>query len=326
MNSLATLSAEKSRMEASFQADKKQLRMQMGQKEQIVSELQMKIKDIEERSKIAVDEVKAKWIIERQEREKETNNQMLMIRELQKLYADERHLKENIEMQLNNFKTQFASDEAENNRIKDLQGQLKEARNQLQYYQSKKSSDDSDVSSNPEILKQVQQEMQQLKEQHAVAINVEQKRVHIAEERSKKLAAIHEDRVANLEARLAELSATVGTYDRLRHQDQNSIQELKQKLQDIDINRNGQEQEDKSKNPDLEHNSDVYRKLSKSGYEISRIVDEVMNLKKLLISENARSTNPIDVNKVFSINTDHVRCQEDLNRVQQQLETGIEKR
>jgi hypothetical protein len=55
----------------------------------------------------------------------------------------------------------------------------------------------------------------------------EQKRASDAEERARRLAAIHEERVANLEARLAELSETVGNYDRLRQQDQTAIHKLK---------------------------------------------------------------------------------------------------
>lgn len=55
----------------------------------------------------------------------------------------------------------------------------------------------------------------------------EQKRATDAEERARRLAAVHEERVANLEARLAELSETVGNYDRLRQQDQMAIQKLK---------------------------------------------------------------------------------------------------
>lgn len=55
----------------------------------------------------------------------------------------------------------------------------------------------------------------------------EQKRASDAEERGRRLAAVHEERVANLEARLAELSETVGNYDRLRQQDQMAIQKLK---------------------------------------------------------------------------------------------------
>lgn len=41
---------------------------------------------------------------------------------------------------------------------------------------------------------------------------------------------IHEARVASLEARLAELSEIVGSYDRLRQQDQLAIQKLKDQL------------------------------------------------------------------------------------------------
>lgn len=40
----------------------------------------------------------------------------------------------------------------------------------------------------------------------------------------------HEARVAGLEARLAELSEIVGGYDRLRQQDQQAIQKLKDQL------------------------------------------------------------------------------------------------
>lgn len=49
----------------------------------------------------------------------------------------------------------------------------------------------------------------------------------------------HEARVAGLEARLAELSEIVGSYDRLRQQDQLAIQKLKDQLaalQDTDHN------------------------------------------------------------------------------------------
>lgn len=44
---------------------------------------------------------------------------------------------------------------------------------------------------------------------------------------------MHETRVAGLEARLAELSETVGGYDRLRQQDQQAIMKLKDQLTNI---------------------------------------------------------------------------------------------
>lgn len=320
MNSLATLSAEKSRMEASFQADKKQLRAQIAQKEQSIQELHAKAKEQAQRAKNDVDEVKAKWIIERQEREKETNNQMIMLRELQKLYADERHLKENIEMQLNNFKTQFASNEAENSRLRELQLQLKEARAQLKQCQSKaeQTTAAAAATDSSALLQQVRQEMQQLKEQHSVAIKQEQRRVLRAEEQSRRQAALHEDRVANLEARLAELSSTVGNYDRLRQHDQNSIHALKQQLHEL-------EQAQTRTAP-------ASRLLNESDADMSALVDEIGRLKKLLANANAHSSNPMDLSQVLgsskaAVTADsHVHCEQQLQSLQQLLENGKQQR
>ncbi|KAH8381381.1 hypothetical protein KR093_003929 [Drosophila rubida] len=319
MNSLATLSAEKSRMEASFQADKKQLRSQIAQKEQNIQELLVKAKEQSARAKSDVDEVKAKWIIERQEREKETNNQMIMLRELQKLYADERHLKENIEMQLNNFKTQFASNEAENSRLRELQLQLKEARAQLKQFQlkSEQSLAAATAADSSALLAQVRQEMQQLQEQHAVAIKQEQRRVLRAEEQSRRQAALHEDRVANLEARLAELSSSVGNYDRLRHQDQESIHTLKQQLHEL-------QQTHCLAAPAAALPGD-------GDADIAGLVDEIVRLKQLLTKANARATQPLDLSHVLGSNAvvaaeSHVHCEQQLLSLQQTLDATKQQR
>lgn len=325
MNSLATLSAEKSRMEASFQADKKVLRVQLQQKDKTIAELQSTIKKTEERAKTEVDDYKAKLIIERQEREKESNNQMLMIRELQKLYADERHLKENIEMQLNNFKMQFASNEAENSSKTNLQTQLKEAKAQIKLLNEQKDGMDlsSDNRNSSVLLKQLQKEMQQLKDQHAVAIKNEQHRVQLAEEQSRKQAILHENRVANLESRLAELSTTVGTYDRLRQHDQESIQLLKLQIQDLE--KMTAEHSNKSTLDELMQDLLNDKRIKRSmltNSDISKIVENIMHLKKILLQANARSSNPIDLTNIFSVGADHSQCEKEISKLTQQLETS----
>lgn len=319
MNSLATLSAEKSRMEASFQADKKQLRSQIAQKEQTIQELHVKAKEQIVRAKQDIDEVKAKWIVERQEREKETNNQMIMLRELQKLYADERHLKENIEMQLNNFKTQFASNEAENSRLRELQQQLKEARAQLKQSQAKaeQSTATAAATDSSAVLQQVRQEMKQLQEQHAVAIKHEQRRVLRAEDQSRRQAALHEDRVANLEARLAELSSTVGNYDRLRQQDQDSIYTLKQQLHELE---------------QAQSRATPVPRLLNADADMALLVDEIVRLKKLLSAANARSSNPMDLSHVLGNShaaasaDSHVQCEQQLQSLQHALDSEKQQR
>lgn len=79
MNSLATLSAEKSKMEASFQADKRTMRSELKAKEKIVAELQEKLSGSAAQTKLEVEKVKSKLIIERHEWDKESGNQMAMV-------------------------------------------------------------------------------------------------------------------------------------------------------------------------------------------------------------------------------------------------------
>uniref|UniRef100_A0A0K8TTZ7 Putative myosin-11 n=1 Tax=Tabanus bromius TaxID=304241 RepID=A0A0K8TTZ7_TABBR len=301
MNSLATLSAEKSRMEASFQADKKQLRIEIGQKDKHIKELQMKIKELDEQHAIELQNMKSNMIVERHDREKEGNDHMIMIRELQKLYADERHLKENLEMQLNDLKAQFSSSGDSEYKLREVSLELKQAKEKLKQYEAKKSNSTHD---NSGILQQLQSEMQHLKQQHAIAIKTEQKRAFMAEERNKKLAALHEDRVANLEARLAELSSTVGTYDRLRQQDQENIQKLKEKIVQLAT----------------DDNKNVQKEVESKKLDVSAIVEEIMKLKKVLIVENARCDNPIDVNKIFNADTDHTQCLSDYAKLKTEID------
>jgi len=55
----------------------------------------------------------------------------------------------------------------------------------------------------------------------------EQQRATDAENRARELTIAHEVRVSNLETRLTELSNSIGVYDKIRHQDELTIQSLK---------------------------------------------------------------------------------------------------
>uniref|UniRef100_A0A6B2EFH7 Putative myosin class ii heavy chain n=1 Tax=Phlebotomus kandelakii TaxID=1109342 RepID=A0A6B2EFH7_9DIPT len=305
MSSLATLSAEKSRMEASFQADKKQLRQEIQQKDAILKDLQEKVKANSTQSSFDVEAVKSKLIVERHEREKETNDNMMMIRELQKLLSDERHLKENLEMQINDLKNQFATTNYSDKTIKELSSELEVARKRIKKLE--KSDNVIGSESSAMVLQQLQNEISFLKQQHAAAIKSEQKRAVVAEERTKKLEALHEERVASLESRLAELSKTVGSYDRLRQQDQDNIHKLKERIAQFD-------------NPDSGPSVSVQEK-SKPMRCVNEIVDEIVRLKKILQIENAKIANPIDVSRIFTSSTnDHGVCMEEQLRLRRDLE------
>uniref|UniRef100_A0A1Q3FA25 Putative grip and coiled-coil domain-containing protein 1 n=1 Tax=Culex tarsalis TaxID=7177 RepID=A0A1Q3FA25_CULTA len=280
MNSLATLTAEKGRMEASFKSDRKQLRDVIAEKESAIRDLEQQIKSLNYTIKTDLENCKSKL---KQDREEECNGQLVMICELQKQLLDERHLNETLEMQLRDLKIQFNQKHSDR-RVNEMpQAESERVRQHSELLESSKK-ENAALSS---LLHQFQGEIENLKRQHAAAIRSEQKRVLVAEERSKKLEQVHEERVANLEARLAELSEVVGTYDRLRQQDQDSICKLKDKLSKI-VAVDG---------------ATTTRRISQES-NVERIVEEIGYMKNLLLAENGKLESPLDLSSLFTVHVE----------------------
>lgn len=256
MNSIATLSAEKSKMEANFQQDKKQLRNERDECEKVIKDLKEKLRKAQTTNHSEIEHVKCKLIMERHEREKEQTDHAKMLKELQKLLYEERRSKEQLEAQV---KSQFAN----KTQCKILEAELEITRNKLK--QAEEAAKET-----PPILLSLQSEMALMKKQHLDAIREEQKRASAAEQQARVLAMTHEARVAGLEGRLAELSDIVGGYDRLRQQDQQAIQKLKDQLAGLQ---------------DSEHND--YIALNN---EPEEIISKMKSLyTKLLDSDNKKS-------------------------------------
>lgn len=259
LNSIKTLSAEKNKMEASFLADKKNLRQELAAKDVLVRDLQEKLKTSE---------------LERQ-------NFKAKLANYDRMMTDERHLKENLETQLNQLKTQFSQTSNSDKVINALNQEITELKKKLRAYESgNKLKDES-------VLLELQKEMDLLKQQHISSLQFEKQKASEATERNKKLTALHEERVHNLEERLAELSSSIAHYHQLRESDQKSITLLKDKISQLT------RQSDDSK-MDL-----IPNKLS----SVAQIIDEMERLKKMLIYENTRMEDPIDLTSILSLSS-----------------------
>ena len=64
-----------------------------------------------------------------------------------------------------------------------------------------------------------------------------QQRADESESTAREMTAHHESHIASLEARLAELSDSVGSVERLRQQDQQTIQKLRDRLVQVGENK-----------------------------------------------------------------------------------------
>lgn len=290
MNSMATLSAEKGRMEISYRSDRKQLREIISEKEAAVRDLEEQVKALNYTIKTDLEHCKTKI---KHDREEECNGQLVVICELQKQLLDERHLNETLEMQLRDLKIQFNQKHSDK-RV----SEMPQASDMVRHNSEQLESSKKENAALSTLLHQFQVEIDNLKRQHTLAIKNEQRRVQLAEERSKKLEEVHEERVANLEARLAELSEVVGTYDRLRQQDQENISKLKEKLSKISLD------------------NSMTRRISQES-NVERIVEEISYLKNLLLAENEKLENQIDLSSLFAI---HSVAEEDASRQYTDLE------
>ena len=157
-----------------------------------------------------------------------------MLRELQKLVGEERAAKERLEAELQETKDrskglQLAGsfNEEYEKRVRILEAEAKHKDDEITRLTIK-------CKETPPELIRLRQEAEDMRQDHRRALERAEARAGNAEKLSSGVRAAHEKRVVNLESRLQELSETVGTYDRLRQQDQTSIQKLKERVQQLE--------------------------------------------------------------------------------------------
>ncbi|XP_049765163.1 GRIP and coiled-coil domain-containing protein 1 isoform X1 [Schistocerca cancellata] len=326
-DSLATLSAEKSRMEARFQADKKQLRHERDERDKIIKGLEEKMQNLTKQHLFEMECVKSRLIVERHERDKERNDHAVMMRELQMLLSEERRTKEQLENQVEELKSKSVVSDLNLNQKELFEKRIRELQNELESVRKKLKKAEGKAKETPPALLELQEEMANMKTQHQIAILQEQKKAADAEEQAKHMAAMHEERVASLEARLAELSSAVGMYDRQLQQDQVAIQKLKDQLLQLNLDPTISTVPEDNKN--VANPTEMKMKMELGGTnDIQSIIDKIFYLKGLLEEASKHAEKTVDFpvlwNHVsgFPIDTvaQHRACKDEYNLLKQEFE------
>ncbi|KAL4705356.1 hypothetical protein ACJJTC_006842 [Scirpophaga incertulas] len=215
--SLSTLTAEKTRLEEAFQADKKVTR---DKYENIIASMKEETKTLIQQHFVEINNLKAKIGYEIQEREKERADHAAMMKELHIKLNSERITKEKLEDKVVHSTEAQASQAELEKRVRDLSSSLEASQRRLQRAEAR-------TVETPALLVRLQQKLALLEQSHSIAIREEQIKAKRAEESARKICAKQEERVALLEGRLAELSQTIGEYDLRRRRDQQTIRQLK---------------------------------------------------------------------------------------------------
>lgn len=325
--SLATVMQQKSKMEASYQADKKKMMQEHEVKVREYEEETEKMKSNIETLEEQLQELKLRMRHEQQAREEEQNNHVLMLRELQMLVSTERSAKEDLEQQLEDAKEQIMlTKRLPGNKTEEYQRQISQLQSELQQVQRRLKEAEKAASQPSPLLIQLQSEMSKMKKEHAQAVIKEQKRANEAEERLRIITSLEECRVADLEVKLSELSEVVGNYEKLRLQDQQAIQKLKDRLQQLDVENETLTRQisiDESHTPDNE---------KEVGEDVTpeNLKKQVMKLKGLLKIALDSSDKPLDLEleelskseleSVFVSDPSHKVCQQQLRQLKEEFE------
>lgn len=325
--SLATVMQQKSKMEASYQADKKKMMQEHETKvrehEEQAEKLNQKMGTLEEQ----LQELKLRMRHEQQAREEEQNNHVLMLRELQMLVSTERSAKEDLEQQLEDTKEQIMlTKKLPGNKSEEYELKISQLQFELQEVQRRLKQAEKASSQPSPLLIQLQAEMSKMKREHAEVVIREQKRANDAEERLRIITSLEECRVADLEVKLSELSEVVGNYEKLRLQDQQAIQKLKDRLQQLDVENatlTRQISTEENRTPDNER--DV--RDDETPEELKK---QVMKLKGLLKIALDSSDKPLDLEledfskseleSVFVSDPSHKVCQQELRQLKDEFE------
>ncbi|XP_015472072.1 GRIP and coiled-coil domain-containing protein 1 [Parus major] len=217
---LATLTREKSRVEASYRAERLQMRRELEEAAGRDAELQEQL--AQTRGRLAE---------QQREREREQGDHGLMLRELQELLRSEREARRSAELQLQQAQEALspgAAERAQGHHERQLSRELEELRRELQGLREENGKAD------PRI-QELQEEMAALKNHFQLQLVQEMKKTAQAEEQLRQRSQREEQRVAELEAQVAQVSELLGTYEKAKQRDQGTIQRLKDRLVQLDL-------------------------------------------------------------------------------------------
>nr|CAG4634729.1 EOG090X04IO [Alona affinis] len=312
--SLSTISAEKSRSEANFQQDRKRLLQEKDDLEKSLAAACSQADSNSQSLKQQLSELKSSLSLEKAERGRESANNQVILRELQKTIAEERQKREALETESNSKSNRLSQASATSNQLEIAERRLRDMSNELEATKMKLRASEQKLEQPSPHLVQLQNEMADLKVQHRLAIQQEQRNAAEAKEAARQLDAAHEKRVASLEARLAEFSERIGTYDRLRQQDLATVSKLKEQLNSM---------QKESVGSSLQSSTT----LAEEEYDVGQLIDKMMVLKARLMEVGRQSSTQFNIASLLELDKrnlsgvdQHETCQLEIQQLKQELD------
>ncbi|XP_004608347.1 GRIP and coiled-coil domain-containing protein 1 [Sorex araneus] len=293
-SSLATVTQEKSRMEASYLADKKKMKQDLedaGRKaEEERGRLEGELKGLQEQ----IAETKARLITQQHDRAQEQSDHAVMLRELQKLLQEERTQRQDLELRLEETREAlagraYAAEQMQGFELqtKQLNREVEELRGELQALQEEKNRPDP-------RLQELQEEAACLKSHFQAQLQQEIRKTALVEDQLRRQSQVEEQRVAALENQISEVSELLGTYEKTKQKDQLTIQKLKERILQLDLENKTLALAASSRSPLDSHSEE-------SNLDVNVLKDKMEKLKRLLQVAARKSQVTLDVEKLCDL-------------------------
>ncbi|XP_012644559.1 GRIP and coiled-coil domain-containing protein 1 [Microcebus murinus] len=293
-SSLATVTQEKSRMEASYLADKKKMKQDLEdankKAEEEKSRLEGELKGLQEQ----IAETKARLITQQHDRAQEQSDHALMLRELQKLLQEERTQRQDLELRLEETREAlagraYAAEQMEGFELqtRQLTREVEELKGELQAIRDEKNQPDP-------RLQDLQEEASRLKSHFQTQLQQEMRKTALAEDQLRQQSQVEEQRVAALENQISEVSELLGTYEKAKQKDQLAIQKLKERILQLDL-------ENKTLALAASSRSSLDSHGDESSLDVNVLKDKMEKLKRLLQVAARKSQVTLDVEKLCDL-------------------------
>ncbi|XP_020514713.1 GRIP and coiled-coil domain-containing protein 1 [Labrus bergylta] len=231
---LATVTQEKSRMEASFQADKRQLKQEMEELRERLATMTTQQEAELHGLLQQLAESRARVITQQHEREQEQGDHVQQLRELQRLLQQERDLRQDADLRLQDANSTIFLNSQAVDRGAESQALLSQVRAERDELKRRLQVAEENQKKPDPRVEELQRDLTELKHHVQEQIHLETRKVSDSEERAHERAQSAEARVASLEERVSELSELLGSCEKTRQRDQQLAQRLRERILQLD--------------------------------------------------------------------------------------------
>ncbi|CAF3149855.1 unnamed protein product [Rotaria socialis] len=340
---VSILAEQKQRMEQMFQSDKRKIRAENDELKKSLEEAKAENIINKEKYDNEIKELKKLLRQSQRDHEREAADYGVMMRELQTNLSTERNKSETMEHQFEECRAKVVTLESQLDTVrKQLQNLNNQHQTKLNEFKEKDSIDLEELKRLKENIVQLTSKTKDMEIKHAEQLQVESKRNQQLEKKLADTLSENAQRMSTNEIHIAELSEQIGLIEKQRAQDQMSIQRLKERIAQLDVENALLA---KASSSSIEHDITDQTNDDDNPQDLDTLLQRIAKLKVLIRTANDRFGKSLTIEDILNIDREmsspstttttnnngislspennkilHSKCYEEIDRLKSELE------